>query len=324
VPSAFTTTTRCWSAGVVVLNGATLSIGGESHLRGDAVALCAAASLAIGAATPADAHSVTAGKPKPLPSTAQINAMLPDAIRSKGTLAVAGSFAFPPDDYVSASGNLVGFVKDVVTAIAKEAGLTVQFVKTPFIGVLTGIQAGRYDAGIIFADTKLREQQASFVNFLNEGDSWVVRGGFSGSGTPCGHPVGAGAGSNEALLLPTLSQTDCVSQGKPPLDIHVYPNNPEAVVALQSQRVDAVLSATDVANWTARTSGGAFMKLPKQVPGSAITDGMALPRQPLSEAKALRWACQRAVQDGTYLGILKTWGVGSLHVKLCTINGAKK
>ena len=263
-----------------------------------------------------------------LPTRAQINAMLPVSLRQKGTLVVAGSFAFAPDDYVTSDGSMVGFVPDLVTAIAKEANLKVQFVKTPFVGVLTGIQAGRYDAGIIFADTKLREQQAIFVNFIREGDSFVVRSDYSGTDMPCGKSVGAGAGSAEALSLPTISTTYCVNAGKPAFKINVYPNNPSAVVALQSGRVDAVLSATDVATFSVR-SAASLKLLPKQVPGTDISDGMALPLDPsnpqasLKEAKALRWACQRTIQSGQYIGILKTWLVGRVKVQYCTIDGAK-
>lgn len=285
----------------------------------------AAGALALVAAQATDASAAaraTTAKKKPL-TTAQINRMLPADIRQKGTITIATSAALAPSTYLDSDGQtIVGYAPDVVTAIAKAAGLKVQFVKTTFAGILTGIQAGRYDGGIIFRDTKDREQQANILGFLNSGDSWVVRSDYSGAvGMPCGKSVAAGAGSAEALLLPDMSQSDCVAKGKPAMEIHVFPNNPTSIIALGSNRVDAVLSTTDVGSFSVRQSGGALKLWGKQIESTVGLTGLALPMQPLAFAKALRLACQKIVNNGSLVGILKTWGVGRQKVKNCYING---
>jgi polar amino acid transport system substrate-binding protein len=277
-------------------------------------------SLAI--ATQATGASAAPPKKKVL-TTKQINAMLPPEIRQKGVLTIATSAALAPSTYLKADGQtIVGYAPDVVTAMAKAAGLRVEFVKTTFAGILTGIQAGRYDGGIIFRDTKEREEQANILGFLNSGDSWVVRSNYSGpAGAPCGQSVAAGAGSAEALLLPDLSKSECVAKGKQAMDIHIFPNNPTAIIALTSNRVDAVLSSTDVGGYSVQRSNGTIKLWGKQIESTVGLTGMALPKQPLSLAKALRVACSKLVANGSLTGILKTWGVGPQKVKNCYING---
>lgn len=281
----------------------------------------AVATQATGASGPRQAAVVAVLK-KPL-TTKQINAMLPPEIRQKGVITVATSAAYPPASYLAADGQtIVGYVPDMVTVIGKAAGLRVQFVKTTFPGILTGIQAGRYDGGIVFADTKVREAQANILGLYNSGDTWVVRSSYSGpAGSPCGKSVGASAGSSEALHLPGLSN-DCVAKGNGPLDVHLFANEPTVNIALMSGRIDAQLTATDIGGYSVARSNGELKQWGKQIDSTVALTGMALPQQPLSFAKALRVACQKLVNNGTLVGILKTWGVGREKVKNCYINGA--
>lgn len=291
-----------------------------------ATAMLVLATQATGAAAPTTAATQSKVKPKPKKkplTTKQIHAMLPADIRKKGVLTIATSAALAPSTYLAADGQkIVGYAPDVVTAIAKAAGLRTEFVKTTFAGILTGIQAGRYDGGIIFRDTKEREQQSNILGFLNSGDSWVVGSSYTGPvGAPCGKTVAAGAGSAEALLLPELSKSECVEKGKPAMDIRIFPNNPTAIIALASNRVDAVLSSTDVGGYSVARSGDSLKLWGKQIESTVGLTGMALPKTPLSLARALRVACQKLVNNGSLVGILKTWGVGRQKVKNCYING---
>ncbi|BAZ33211.1 extracellular solute-binding protein [Cylindrospermum sp. NIES-4074] len=64
------------------------------------------------------------------------------------SLKVATDPTFIPFEIQTANGNLEGFDIDLMKAIAKVAGLTVQFESLPFDGMISTLQANRVDAAI--------------------------------------------------------------------------------------------------------------------------------------------------------------------------------
>lgn len=59
---------------------------------------------------------------------------------------VAMNAEFRPFEFHDEHGNIVGFDVDLFRAIAKQAGLTVEFKHQPFDGILEGLNVGHFDA----------------------------------------------------------------------------------------------------------------------------------------------------------------------------------
>lgn len=87
-------------------------------------------------------------------------ALVPAAIKSKGSITVALDATYPPDESVGTGGHtVVGMDADLAKAIAQELGLKASLVNATFDTIIPGLQGGKFDVGMSsFTDTKKREQ----------------------------------------------------------------------------------------------------------------------------------------------------------------------
>ena len=161
--------------------------------------------------------------------------LLPENIQEAGVLTVAGSAALPPAQFKDDDGTVVGYFPDLLELIVEQLGVEMRFEVTTFDGILTGLEAGRYDVGIAFQDTPERQEVANLISLYKTADSWVVLPTYTDTKTPpCGKRIGVGSGSVEHVMSERISEEECVAKGRPPLEIHVFPNNPEANTALSA------------------------------------------------------------------------------------------
>ncbi|CAG0967987.1 ABC transporter arginine-binding protein 1 [Geobacteraceae bacterium] len=92
------------------------------------------------------------------------------------SITVATDATWPPMEMVDASKKVVGFDIDFMNAIAKEAGLSVQYKNTAWDGIFAGLGGGRYDAIISSVTiTPERQKQFDFSDpYINIGQILVV------------------------------------------------------------------------------------------------------------------------------------------------------
>jgi polar amino acid transport system substrate-binding protein len=92
------------------------------------------------------------------------------------SITVATDATWPPMEMVDASKQVVGFDIDFMNAIAKEAGLSVQYKNTAWDGIFAGLGGGRYDAIISSVTiTPERQKQFDFSDpYINIGQILVV------------------------------------------------------------------------------------------------------------------------------------------------------
>ncbi|MFP4145695.1 MAG: transporter substrate-binding domain-containing protein [Phycisphaeraceae bacterium] len=79
------------------------------------------------------------------------------------TFDVALTGQYPPFSFYDDQGELVGFDVDVANAIGEDLGQEVNFVATPWSGIVAGLQAGRYDA--IIGSMAVTPERAEAVDF---------------------------------------------------------------------------------------------------------------------------------------------------------------
>jgi polar amino acid transport system substrate-binding protein len=311
--------------------------------------LCTAATLlaaGCGATTekPSDggdsASGCTPGEPKDQPdpkplsvdvaADSALSAQLPANIKADGKLVIAADASYAPNEYtLEDSEEIIGMDVDMGKAIGKVLGVEVEFVNAAFDGILAGIQAARYEAGMSsFTDTKEREQTVDFVTYLEAGTSTMVRKcnpkNIKTTTDLCGLKVGAENGTTQ---LDQLSKGDvegsvvkaCKDAGKDAPVAQGFPKQTDVNAALQANRIDAYMADSPVVDYAVKKTGDAFEKAGEDTDSAPY--GIALPKD-AGMAQAVQAAVQKLIDDGSYQKILDNWGVGDGAITESKINGA--
>ncbi len=254
-----------------------------------------------------------------------IAAMVPVDVAGAGTLRVGTDPTYAPFESTAADGKTIaGFDPDLATAIGDLLGLKVQFVPTSFDALIPALQAKQVDMAMSsIGDTKLREKTVDFATYYWNGTLLLV-----GKGNPktltsdkaCGANVGVIRGSlQQTTFLPSQTAT-CQDAGLPAPTANVFQNAPQAELALQSNRIDAVmLDAPPLAEAAAKNptkfeTVGPLQKNPN--PG-----GVALPKDSKLTA-AVNAAINKLIGNGTYGKLLEKWNLTPIKIEKSEINGA--
>ncbi|MCW2819994.1 MAG: transporter substrate-binding protein [Marmoricola sp.] len=239
-------------------------------------------------------------------------ALVPSAIKSKGTLTVGSDASYAPSEFVAADGKTIqGFDVDLFTAVAKKLGLKVTFQNAGFDSIIPGVvKSGKYDVGVSsFTINADRLKVAQMVSYFNAGTQWAtVKGDPKKVNTdkPCGLKV--------AVQTNTVQDTDdlpakvkaCAAAGKP-IKVDRYDKQDEATAAVASGKDDAMLADSPVVAYAVKQSKGKLESV-----GSiydAAPYGYVLPPKDSALGKAVVAALEALKSDGTYTKILKAWGV---------------
>jgi polar amino acid transport system substrate-binding protein len=253
---------------------------------------------------------------------------VPAEFKTKGTLTIAADASYPPNEFTSGNGAIVGMDVDLGNAIAQTLGLKANFVSASFDGILAGIQAGRYDLGMSsFTVTAAREQQVDFVSYFTAGTSTMVTkcnpANINTLTDLCGKSVGAEQGTTE---LDQLSKADvdgsilkmCQQAGKAAPKAQGYPNQSDVNSALQAGRIDAYTADSPVVDYELQQTGDAFKKVGDNTDTAPY--GIAIPKSAGTLKNAIEAAVQHLMGDGTYQQILQHWGVSSGAIKTAQLN----
>lgn len=244
---------------------------------------------------------------------------VPDEIARKGTLVVATDPTYAPNEFVDRDGRtIIGMDIDLIRAIGERLGLEVDVRKATFDAIIPGLAARRYDLGISsFTDTREREETVDFVTYFRAGTSFYVREGgpdVSSLEDICGEKVAVEKGTTQQLDVQRQNRS-CAE----PIDLQTYPDQNGANLAIQSGRADIGMADSPVAAYIVKQSNGMF-RLDGEPYGTAPY-GIALPKGSGLEQPVLE-AVRALIDDGTYLEILRRWGVEQGAIDDPQINGA--
>ena len=261
------------------------------------------------------------------PSSAQSSgpaALVPAAVKTKGTLAVGVDATYPPDESIDTDGKtVIGMDADLMKAIGAELGLKVNMINAKFDSIIPRIQDGTYDVGMSsFTDTKDREKLVDFVTYFQAGEGFYVKAGssktFDGLDSLCGATVSVETGTTE--LTDAQSQTKkCSTEGKGKVTILAFSDQNQANLAVSSGRADVGFVDSQVAGYIVKQSNGQFTATGTAF--SVAPYGIALPKGN-GMAQAVLAAVQALIADGNYTKILTQWGVQSGAITAPVIDGA--
>jgi polar amino acid transport system substrate-binding protein len=291
-----------------------------------AAALSATAALGLAACGSSNSSSTssTATTASAAGSNSKIAAEVPAAVKSKGTLTVAADATYAPNEFVGPNGKTVeGMDADLAKALAAVMGLKASVNNATFDSIIPGLAAHKYDLGMSsFTDTKEREKTVDFVTYFSAGTSFYVKaqGGptINSLADLCGHKVAVEKGTTQADDA-TAQGKKCKAAGKPGVTVLVFPDQNGANLALSSGRGEVGMADSPPADYQVKKSNGQFKLVGK--PYGTAPYGIAIPKDN-GMAKPVLDALKALMSNGTYMTILKKWGIADGAITNPVINGA--
>jgi len=309
----------------------------RTHLAAALVALLTAAVIVGCGSSNSSSSTTTSSSPAAPSSTSStpaassggnptVTALVPAALKSKGTLTVAADASYAPNEFIASDGHtVIGMDADLMKAIATAMGLKIKIVNATFDSIIPGLASGKYDVGASsFTDTKEREKTVDFVDYLTAGESFYTKasGGtdISTIADLCGHTVAVERGTTEQADANTQSKK-CKAAGKPAVTVLPFADQNGANLALVSGRAQLGFADSPPAEYQVKKSNGQF-KLVGQSYANAPY-GLAVPKNG-GLAKPIQAAILALMKDGQYKAILTHWGVqaGAIPASQVKINGA--
>jgi polar amino acid transport system substrate-binding protein len=288
----------------------------------------ATATAAAGCAAPDAPSSTPTNGASSAPAAAltkddAIAAMLPDAIKSAGTVRVASGVSFPPMEFFDTDNKTVlGFDADLGAALGQVLGVKFDFQNTNFDGILGGLNAGRYDLSLTsMIDKKERQATVDFIDYLTSGVTFMVAKGnpkgLKDKLDLCGKTAAVEKSSTGDLSVDDITK-ECTAAGKPAVKKQPFPDQASAVQALQSGRADAVVALDLTLAYNVKTSPDAFQVDAK--PFGTLPVGIPVPKDNPKLRDAVQAALKKVIDSGTYDALLAKWNLQNQALKGAPIN----
>ena len=277
-------------------------------------------STSTSSSTPATSTSSSSAPSK----DANVAALVPAAIKSKGTLTVAADASYAPNEFIGSDGKTVeGMDADLAKALASVMGLKASVKNQTFDSIIPGLASNKYDLGMSsFTDTKEREKTVDFVTYFSAGTSFYAK--TQGAPTVnsladlCGLKVAVEKGTTQADDSNAQSKK-CTAAGKKGVSVSVFPDQNGANLAISSGRAQIGMADSPVAAYQVKKSNGQF-KLLGQPYGTAPY-GIAMNKKS-GLAKPVLAGIKALIANGAYKSILDKWGIQAGAISSPVINGA--
>ncbi len=247
--------------------------------------------------------------------------MLPDYVTKDGKLTIGMDTSYAPAEFLAADGKTpVGFDVDIAKALAGVFGLEADPETANFDSIIPAVGA-KYDIGISsFTVTKERLEAVDFVSHFNAGSAWAVK-----KGNPNKVDTSDLCGKKVAVQTATMQETEankmakqCEADGKDKLEVISSKLQTDVTTHVVTGKADVFYADSPVAGYAIAQTDGQLETLGK-VEGVA-PEGIVIKKGDSQMDEAVQKAVQKLIDDGTYLKILKYWGVEDGAIKTPEIN----
>jgi polar amino acid transport system substrate-binding protein len=251
-------------------------------------------------------------------------AAVPAPIKTAGTLTVAMDATYAPDEFVASNGTTIeGLDADLADAIGQVLGLKVTLVNATVDTIIPALQSGKFTLGMSsFTDTKAREKVVNFVDYFVAGEGYYVASNSkyhpSGLAALCGHTVSVESGTTEQSDAQAQAKA-CKKHKKGAVKVLSFETQSEANLAVSSGRANVGFADSQIAQYIVAQSNGEFHSSGKAFETAPY--GIAVPKGTTLDT-SVQGAVKALMSDGTYLKILKKWGISAGAVTSAPINGA--
>lgn len=290
-------------------------------------ALLLAVTACAPSATSSASASVAAGQDTGVPALAVNEAaaqLLPESIKSTGVLRVAIPTNEPPTQfYREGTQEMTGTNPDVARLLGQALGVKVEIQVANFDSIIPGMAAGRYDMTVSsMTPTTKRMEVLDFVDYMQMGNSIAVATGnpqgIRDQHSLCGRRVGLLTGSYQLTVNVPEYDRACTAGGKDTVQRSEFQDTRQAISALTSGRLDAVLADSPILNFAATQN--------PQIGIAAKFDftpvGIGMPKDS-GLVKAVSTALSGVIKSDAYHQVLGKYGLESSAITDARVNFAQ-
>lgn len=253
-----------------------------------------------------------------------IAAMLPDSVKADGVLTIGSETTFPPAEFLTEDNKTaIGYEMDIAKALGLVFGLSVDVKSSSFDSIIPSV-GSKYDLGISgFTITGEREQSVNFVSIFSAGMVFATQKGNpqgidpTKDGDLCGRKVAVQQGTAEEDEINEMNAA-CIASGRKQIGIQPYPGQTTVATAVVSGKADVMDVDSPVGDYAVKQTEGK-LEIVGGMHGVA-PQGIVVAKDDMDTAKAVQAAMQKLIDDGTYMKILKAWGVESGAIDNAEIN----
>ena len=247
--------------------------------------------------------------------------LLPDYVTKDGKLTIGMDTSYAPAEFLAEDGKTpVGFDVDIAKALAQVFGLEADPETANFDSIIPSV-GSKYDIGISsFTVTKERLEAVDFVSHFDAGSAWAVK-----KGNPNKIDVSDLCGKKVAVQTATMQETEankmakqCEVDGKDKLEVISSKLQTDVTTNVVTGKADVFYADSPVAGYAIAQTDGQLEMLGK-VEGVA-PEGIVIKKGDSQMDEAVQKAVQKLIDDGTYLKILKYWGVEDGAIETSEIN----
>lgn len=212
---------------------------------------------------------------------------------------------------------------DLANALGEVLGAEIDLQNTSFDSLIPGLVAERYDFSVsAMFDNTTRQEEVDFVDFLIGASGFLVAADSELTDLTiedtCGRTIGVMRGSFEEFFL-TGQSDQCVADGEAAVDLQVFQQLNEAVLALSAGRIEALCGDKVQNSYLQAQPGSAVAQSGAPIGENPI--GMAIVKDS-ALVEILQQAFQVLIDEGVYTKILEKWGVTDAAVDSSVVNGA--
>jgi polar amino acid transport system substrate-binding protein len=221
-----------------------------------------------------------------------------DEGETKETLTVGSDVPYPPFEEGKAP-NFTGFDIELLEAVAENTGREAEFQDTSFDTIFRDLAQGKFEA--VASATTITDEREETVDFTNpyyrSEQAILVKDGETIDSVESlkGATVGVQQGTTGQEFTEEKAEAD---------EVRPYPQGPDAVAALQSGTVDAVVIDIPVAEKAVEAESG--IEISAAIP-TEEEYGFVVAQGETELLKELNEGLEQAKEDGTYTKIYEKW-----------------
>jgi len=250
-----------------------------------------------------------------------IAAMLPESVTKDGKLTVGMDTSYAPAEFLAEDGKTpVGFDVDIAKALANMFGLEAVPQTSNFDSIIPSIGT-KYDIGISsFTITPERMEAVDFVSMFKAGSTWVVKKGDPNkvdTSDLCGLKIAVQTGTTQEEEVNAAAK-QCKADGKSEVQILSNKLQTDVTTNVATGKADVFYADSPVAGYAIAQTEDTLEALGEDV--GVTKEAVAIKKGDSDTAKAVQAALQKLMDDGTYMKILKHWGVEAGAIDKAEIN----
>ena len=254
-----------------------------------------------------------------------LTALLVGASISPGlaALRVGSDVSYAPLEFYTGSHKaMTGFDIDLAHALAEKLGVPITIGNHDFDKLIGAVQGGIFDIAMsAMSDTRVREKQVDFIDYLLAGSGMLVHSGnpkhvFELAGL-CGLTVDVQKGTSQESALETQSKA-CKAIGLGELKIKTFTTDTEAFKNFDSGNSDVHVTDYPVVAYLAHQSAGKYEIAGRQF--NVVPFGIAVAKNNASTRDRLQRALASLIADGTYDKLLQKWSLAQGALRSAPVN----